>query len=68
MNASIRGVMFAKADRINQRVDDIAKLFLNFEKNKKSISRDGFNDFVKSVHLIVGTELNEKGVERKWKE
>lgn len=67
MNASIRGVMFVKADRINQRVDDIAKLFLNLGKNKKSISRDGFNDFVKSVHLIVDTELNEKGVERKWK-
>ena len=68
MDANIRGVLFVKADRVNQRIDDISKLFLGFEKNKKSISRDDFNDFVKSVHLIVDTELNEKGVERKWKE
>lgn len=67
MNASIRGVLFVKADRVNQRIDDITKLFLGFEKNKKHISRDDFNDFIKSVHLIVDTELNEKGVDRKWR-
>lgn len=67
MNASIRGVLFVKGDRINERVDDMAKMFLNFEKNKKHISREDFTDFIKTIHLIVDTELNEKGVERKWK-
>ena len=26
MNASIRGVLFVKGDRINERVDDMAKM------------------------------------------
>lgn len=65
MNASIRGVLHTKADRVNERIDLCAGRFLNRypETNKES-----FKEFVKSMHIIVTTELNEKGVERKWKE
>lgn len=69
MNAGIRGTMFVKSDRINTRVDDIAKVVINqmTEKEKNEISKEDFIDFVKTIHVIVDTELNEKGVERQWK-
>ena len=68
MNANTRGVLYVKQDRINKRIDDFSKYFLKLQKhNDKKITFDDFNDFVKSIHLIVNTELNEKGVERKWK-
>lgn len=66
MNASIRGVVHVKADRINDRIDIFAKKFLNQPENEESISLENFKEFVKSMHIIVTTELNEKGVERKW--
>lgn len=68
MNINARGALLVKADRINQRVDDMAEVFLNFEKNKVKIARNDFKDFLKTIHLIVDTELNNKGVERKWRE
>lgn len=67
MTANTRGALFVKADRVNERIDDMTKLFLGFEKNKDGISHEEFKDFIRSVHLIINTELNEKGVERKWK-
>lgn len=67
MNANTKGVLFVKADRINERIEAMSKMFLGFEKNKKNVSREDFKDFIKTIHLIVDTELNEKGVERKWK-
>lgn len=68
MNANTRGVLYVKQDRINKRIDDFSKYFLKLQKhNDKKITFDDFNDFIKSIHLIVNTELNEKGVERKWK-
>ena len=68
MNANTRGTILVKCDRINDRIDD----FSEFTKNLKSIKERGyitfedFDEFVKSVHVIVTTELNDKGVERKW--
>ena len=67
MNASIRGVVHVKADRINDRIDVFTEKFLNQEENQESISLENFKEFVKAMHIIVTTELNEKGVERKWK-
>ena len=69
MNASIRGVVHVKADRINDRIDLFAKQFMGERKAKgnTSISFEDFNEFVRSMHIIVTTELNEKGVERVWK-
>ena len=67
MNANTKGVLFVKADRINERIDEMAKMLLGFEKNTKNVSREDFKDFIKTIHLIVDTELNDKGVERKWK-
>ena len=69
MNASIRGVVHVKADRINDRIDLFAKQFLREQKAKESenISTEDFKEFVKAMHIIVTTELNEKGVERVWK-
>lgn len=68
MNASIRGVVHVKADRCNDRIDLFYKQFMREQKAKgaKTISHDDFKEFVRSMHLIVTTELNEKGVERKW--
>lgn len=68
MNASINGIILTKADRINERIDDFEQVFLNMEHiaSRKDITKKDFKDFVKSIHLIVTTELNEKGVERKW--
>lgn len=63
MNASIRGTMFVKADRINQRIDKIAAMFKN-----EPLTQENFKDFIKSVHIIVDTELTDKGVKREWKE
>ena len=67
MNASINGIILTKADRINRRIDEFEHVFLNMEHiaSKKEISKKDFKEFVKSMHLIVTTELNEKGVERK---
>jgi hypothetical protein len=69
MNANLRGTILTKCDRINDRIRDFSKYTLNLEKIKKRgyVTFDEFNDFVKSVHIIVTTELNDKGVERKWK-
>jgi len=68
MNINARGALLVKADRINQRVDDMARMFLKFKKNEKTIAREDFVDFIETVHLIVDTELNDKGVERQWRE
>lgn len=65
MNAGTRGTMFVKADRINERVDKIADVLI---KSDRAISRKNFDDFVKSVHLIVSQELTEKGATRLWKD
>ena len=62
MNANSRGTMFVKGDRINLRVEDYAKMFLS----QDTITQQDFKDFVKGVHIIIDTELNDKGVERKW--
>lgn len=66
MKANTTGVLFVKADRVNERIDKFADYFLNLEENKETITPDNFKEFVKSIHLIITTELNEKGVERKW--
>ena len=66
MNATTKGTLLVKLDRANERIDNMADMFLGFEKNKKNISRDDFQDFIRSVHLILNTEFNDKGVERTW--
>lgn len=70
MNASINGILFTKADRINSRIDEMKKVFYNMDHiaTKNDISKKDFEDFLRTVRLIVTTELTEKGVERKWKE
>lgn len=69
MNAGIRGTMFVKADRLNYRIDQMANIQLNEMEawKRKSLSKKEFLDFVKTIHVIIDTELNEKGVERKWR-
>ena len=64
MNANVKGTLFVKADRINERVDKVAACVFH---EKQAITEAEFKDFLKSVHLIVDTELNEKGVQRQWK-
>lgn len=70
MTASTTGILLTKSDRINSRIDEFEKYFLKqvTAKENENISKEDFLDFVKSIHLIVTTELNQKGVERKWKE
>ena len=70
MNANLRGTILTKCDRINDRIRDFSKYTLNLEKVKKRgyVAFDEFNDFTKSIHIIVTTELNDKGVERKWQD
>lgn len=68
MNANTKGALLVKSDRINERIDEFTKHFLSLERNKDSetITKEDFKEFVASMHVIVTTELNEKGVERKW--
>jgi len=68
MNAGIKTAILTKADRVNARIDEFEHIFLNMDsiKDKDTISKQEFKEFVKSIHLIVTTELSEKGVERKW--
>lgn len=65
MNASIRGVMFVKADRITQRVRKAGDVF---KRMHKSIPKDKIDDFIKTVEIIVNDELTDKGVERRWRD
>lgn len=67
MRANTKGTLYVKQDRCLKRIDEFADHFLKLEKNANGISKEDFKDFVKSVQLILATELNEKGVERKWK-
>ena len=69
MNANTKGTIFVKADRINERIDKLAEIEKNRMKEleKEEISKQEFMEFVKGIHIIVNTELNEKGVERIWK-
>lgn len=68
MNASTRGIMFVKADRINHRIKEAAeKLTLNRKLPYSDITHDEFMDFIKVVQIVISDELTEKGVERKWK-
>lgn len=69
MNAGIIGTMFVKADRINHRIDEITRITLNTmeEYNKKTLSKTDLLDIIKTIHIIVDTELSEKGVDRQWK-
>jgi len=57
MNASIRGIMFVKADRINERVKQIRKTITG------RVSQETIDDFVKTVEIIVNSELTQKGYE-----
>lgn len=60
MNADLRGIMFVKADRINQRIEsEITKL----EKTKRPTKKD-FKFILKNVQAIVSQELTDKGQER----
>lgn len=63
MTATTECNLLTKADRICERLDDLSKIVLQ----KENVSREEFKDFLVSVRLIVTTELNEKGVERTWK-
>lgn len=69
MNINTKGTLLTKADRINARIDEFEHYFLNLEviKDNERIPKEQFKEFVKSIHLIVTTELNEKGVDRPWK-
>lgn len=59
MNASIRGIMFVKADRINERVKKIRQTITG------RVSQQTIDDLVKSVEIIVNSELTQKGLERR---
>ena len=65
MYAGIKGATLVKADRIVDRVQDFSNVFLNMQKEKKQkLNEKDFKDFVKSICIIVTTELNDKGVDR----
>ena len=68
MTANTRGTILVKCDRINDRIDNFSEFTLNLKsiKERGYITFEEFNEFVKSLHVIVTTELNEKGAERKW--
>ena len=59
MNASIRGILFVKADRINERVRKIRKTITG------RVSQATIDDLVKAIEIIVTNELTEKGQERR---
>ena len=59
MNASTRGIMYVKADRIVERINK-AKVIYEKETDKN------INDFVKAVETIIYNELTNKGVDRQW--
>ena len=61
MNASIRGIMFVKADRIIDRVKKARKIITG------NVTHETLDDFVKTIEVIVNSELTDKGVEKKWK-
>lgn len=69
MNANTKGTLFVKLGRCEDRVELLYKQFMREQNAKEndSISFEDFKDFVKAIHIILTTELNEKGVERKWK-
>lgn len=68
-NANVQGNLLTKCDRITERIEDFGNVFLNIQKEKnQAINEKDFRDFIKSIGIIVSTELNIKGVERKWTE
>lgn len=69
MKANAKGAVLIKCDRINERIDKFYEYFLNLEKikSKDTITKEDLKEFVASMHVIVTTELNEKGAERIWK-
>lgn len=68
-NANVQGNLLTRSDRIIERVEDFGNVFLNMQREKNQpINEKDFKDFIKSVGIIVSTELNNKGVERKWAE
>lgn len=69
MNANVEGATLVKSDRINEHIKDFTKYFLRLERirESKTITKEDFKEFVAGIHVIVTTELNNKGVERKWK-
>lgn len=60
--------MFVKADRIMERIKQTADILTKSRKLPYSdISYREFEDFIKTIDIIVNTELNDKGVQRQWK-
>lgn len=62
MKANTKGVLLTKCDRILGRIDKFSEVFWN-ETNGK-IKEADYRAFIKTMHIIVSSELNEKGVER----
>lgn len=69
MNANVQGTTLVKSDRINERIKNYTNYFLNLEqiKDGETITKEDFKEYIAGIHVIVTTELNDKGVERKWK-
>lgn len=67
MNASIRGTMFVKADRLNTYIQAIEDEALG--SDQKTISLQDFIKTLNAIQTIVSQELTDKGKEEvKWKE
>lgn len=64
MDANTRGALFIKADRINERIDKFLEVFKN--ETKGNVTEKDLDAFVKTMHIIVTTELTQKGVNRRW--
>lgn len=67
--APIEGNLLVKADRINQRIQNLMDKALTRKKNQRkkiTIDETELKELLKAIQIIVAQELNNKGKEE-WK-
>lgn len=60
MNASIRGIMMVKADRINQRIEKV----INVYSNTKRPTKEDTVMLLRGIQALVSQELTQEGQRR----
>lgn len=60
MNASIRGIMFVKADRINQRIEKVIGAYSNMKRPTK----EDTIQLLRGIQAMVNQELTQEGQKR----